>query len=847
MTFLEDINEKKRLGVYVDHHHEPLFDWIQEEEADLEDDDLVSIDDVESILEDGLKAEHVEDDEVISLKRNFNDEFFNKLCPIQNDDLDEEDHNAIRPIYPRHDHTQESNEMKPRLGMKYFTTVELKYSLICYAVANGYDLWHEKNDKSRLLVRCCKRKNPACPFRLYASWMKEEHTFQIKSLIIEHKCSRAFKLRSIVTYKWIAKQFVNDVLESPKLSLRKMKALVFKRYNINVSVWQCRNEKIEGSLKEHYAKLWDYAAEIIRANPGSHVEVFLEPQPDNTVVFDRFYVCIKGVVDGWLDGYRKVIGVDGCFLKGVCRGELLSTMGRDANNNIYPLAWAVVNVENKRKWKWFLDNMMEDIGGGNGHDITILLDGHKGLFEVVKERLPDGSINCLISIKKIKGEQHFKPFCRAVNATTVPKFEATMNEIKSLESRAYVYLIDRDPMCWSKAFFRVGMDCDAVENGVSETSFLSSYEYNIHKLNDNSEWPHVEGLHTILPPLRRRLPGRPCVERKRDQSERELSGHTRHTVSRAGIPLRCIICHQTGHNKATCPSKPTPAPSTAGPSQSTPAPSTPTPIVNEIPLKKDPVKKAPVKKAPVKRSPMKKVHLNDAGRVRKFSERITEIGLQKSIKVKDGTGCSQDKPEIINSKSCKRRQRPLTHKFDPPRLVEQLLRDISFEDHHVIRSYVQTNPWMRRSGSSSSRWAPSSPAGCEREVAEAEKGSSNELKSECLLRLSWALVHSKRPEDVQRGIAMLEGSLASSTSSPLEMREKMYLLAVGYYRSGDYSRSRHLVDRCLEIAPEWRQAISLKKSIEDRIKKDGVIGIGIAATAVGLLAGGVAAALSRKK
>lgn len=47
--------------------------------------------------------------------------------------------------------------------------------------------------------------------------------------------------------------------------------------------------------------------------------------------------------------------------------------------------------------------------------------------------------------------------------------------------------------------------------------------------------------------------------------------------------------------------------------------------------------------------------------------------------------------------------------------------------------------------------------GCEREVAEAEKGSSDELKNECKMRLSWALVHSKRPEDVQRGIAMLEG------------------------------------------------------------------------------------------
>ena len=46
--------------------------------------------------------------------------------------------------------------------------------------------------------------------------------------------------------------------------------------------------------------------------------------------------------------------------------------------------------------------------------------------------------------------------------------------------------------------------------------------------------------------------------------------------------------------------------------------------------------------------------------------------------------------------------------------------------------------------------------GCEREVADA--GDSDERKSECIMRLSWALVHSRQPEDVQRGIAMLEGT-----------------------------------------------------------------------------------------
>ncbi|CAI9293941.1 unnamed protein product [Lactuca saligna] len=714
IPFLEKLTNRRCRDVYYYPH-----------EVRSEDEILVTIDDVDSILEDGLKAQHVEDDEVISLKRNFNDPLLNKLCPIQNDDLVEEDHNAIRPIYPRHDHTQEWNQMKPRLGMKYSTIAKLKYSLSCYVVANGYDLWYKKNDKTRLLVTCCKGKNPTCPFCLYASWMKEEHTFQIKSLITEHNYSRAFKLGSIVTYKWIGKEFVNDVLEIPKLSLRKMKALVSTRYNINVSVGQCWNakklalSKVERCLKEQYAKLWDYATKIRRANLGSHVEVFLEPQPDNTVVFDRFYVIFKGVVDVWLDGCRKVIGVDGCFLKGVCRGELLSAVGRDANNNIYPLAWAVVNVENKMTWKWFLENLMEDIGGGgwrNGHGITILSDGHKGLFEALKERLPNVEHRlCARHIladfhKKFKGEQYFKPSWRAVNAITIPKFEATMNEIKSLESRAYDYLIERDSRCWSKAFFREGIDFDAVENGVSESfnsivldarrkplitmledircwamqrlwmqkqnglswdldicpsirreiedlkelfwvpyvsgykefevfkgneryaidlnqracgcrswqltgipcvhaistilslnldveafvsnsypkvSFLNRYEYKIHPLNDSCEWPHVEGLHSILPPLKRRLPGRPYVKGKRDQAERELSRHTRHTVSRVDIPLRCTICHQTSHTKATCLSKPTPAPTTACPCHSTPDSSTSGPCH---------VKKAPVKK-----------------------------------------------------------------------------------------------------------------------------------------------------------------------------------------------------------------------------------------------------------
>jgi hypothetical protein len=64
---------------------------------------------------------------------------------------------------------------------------------------------------------------------------------------------------------------------------------------------------------------------------------------------------------GFLDGCRRVIWLDGCFLKGPMKGELLSAIGRDANNQIYPIAWAVVEYENKDSWDWFLGHLQKDI------------------------------------------------------------------------------------------------------------------------------------------------------------------------------------------------------------------------------------------------------------------------------------------------------------------------------------------------------------------------------------------------------------------------------------------------------------------------------------------------------
>ena len=116
-------------------------------------------------------------------KRPVDDPFFRVLCSINvdGDYSDEEDGGCNEPAaYPMHDETSECDQMVPLLGMKFSNHEELKHCMRNYAVTHGYDFDYEKDDKNRLLVKCCKSKEPKCPFRLWASLMKNKRTFQIK-------------------------------------------------------------------------------------------------------------------------------------------------------------------------------------------------------------------------------------------------------------------------------------------------------------------------------------------------------------------------------------------------------------------------------------------------------------------------------------------------------------------------------------------------------------------------------------------------------------------------------------------------------------------------------------------
>lgn len=61
------------------------------------------------------------------------------------------------------------------------------------------------------------------------------------------------------------------------------------------------------------------------------------------------------------------------------KGELLAAVGRDGNNQMFPIAWAIVDLESTESWEWFITLLKDDLNLGNGCGYTLMTDQQKVL------------------------------------------------------------------------------------------------------------------------------------------------------------------------------------------------------------------------------------------------------------------------------------------------------------------------------------------------------------------------------------------------------------------------------------------------------------------------------------
>ncbi|BFG33337.1 hypothetical protein CerSpe_196110 [Prunus speciosa] len=330
------------------------------------------------------------------------------------------------------------------------------------------------NDRNKIRVVC----EEGCPFVIHASSVSGNTYLQVKTFNPTHVCSKGSK-NIHVTASWLAERYSGQLRLNPNWTASSFAEQVHQDYGYRPSratVYRARAmaiDIVEGSYSKQYEVLWDYCHELRTRNVRSTVIIKSEMEGDRPR-FQRIYICFAACKKGFLDGCRHVVCLDGCHVKGPHPWQVLSAMGVDANNGMFPLAYAYVEIESNSTWLWFLELLSGDLNIRNSHGYVFMTYKQKGLIDVVDALFPHAEHrHC---VKHLYGNLYLKHRGLALKhqmeaiarATTVPWFNAEMRKMLELSKPAHDWLAEKDPRHWSKAYFKSDSKCDMLMNNLCE-------------------------------------------------------------------------------------------------------------------------------------------------------------------------------------------------------------------------------------------------------------------------------------------------------------------------------------------------------------------------------------------
>ncbi|XP_004496851.1 uncharacterized protein [Cicer arietinum] len=347
-----------------------------------------------------------------------------------------------------------------------------------YAIHNGRDLKFIKNDKLRVRVKC----KEGCEWFAYCAKLPDEDTWQLRKLVDTHSCNREYKVK-FTRSSWLGKRLYSTIKENPNIKITDISNKVHQKWNAGVSkmkAFRARRvaiDMVDGSFIEQYIRL-------------------------------------------------PIIGLDGCFLKGYYGGMILAAVGRDPNDQMLPIALAVVEGETRDSWTWFLKLLIDDLGGQQAcKSYTFIFDQQKGLFPAMDELLPGVEQRFCVrhlynNFRKIHPGKKLKELMwKATKSTYHQAWEREMKELRKVNEEAYKYLVKIPPRYADENIFGVSNINHTGDKfmakdicGMLPTCYLPTNGQNI--------WAQTPYPNVLSPPSRR-LPGRPKRSRNKDGDEKK--------------------------------------------------------------------------------------------------------------------------------------------------------------------------------------------------------------------------------------------------------------------------------------------------------------------------------------
>ncbi|KAL2903346.1 Transposase for insertion sequence element IS1081 [Bienertia sinuspersici] len=281
---------------------------------------------------------------------------------------------------------------------------------------------------------------------------------------------------------WVAKQFLDVFKARPHWPAKEIQDTIRKAFKVVVKkafayrVKYVAHRMLHGSMHDHYNKIGRYLEALRISSPGTALYLVTDNSKENhPPMFQRLFTCFEGLKKGWMEGCRKVICVDACFLKTFLGGQLLSAVGRDGNEQMFPIAWAVVEGENNNSWGWFFTHLERCLELHDGDGIAILSDEHPAIVNAVASVLPKAEHRlCARHIyahwhKTYKGDEFKLLFWKIAKAHNMADYQQALDELSALKEDAAEAFKSHNPEKFCRAFFDTRMKTNAITNNMAET------------------------------------------------------------------------------------------------------------------------------------------------------------------------------------------------------------------------------------------------------------------------------------------------------------------------------------------------------------------------------------------
>ncbi|XP_025685692.1 uncharacterized protein [Arachis hypogaea] len=261
-----------------------------------------------------------------------------------------------------------------RIGMEYSSRKSVVAAIRNFTISKGVDYEVYESEPQTFYAKC-KMYGRGCDWLIRASLIRKKGCWEIRRYNGRHTCTigTISQDHSKLDSDTVAEAIRPLVETNPTIKVKSIIAEVQSRFNYTISyrkAWLAKQKsiaKIFGGWEDSYQALPWWLSIMVQKMPGSIVQIETRPLYDENQEAQGH----SGIASPW---FRLTV-------HGKYKGTLLVAVAQDGNQNIVPIAFALVEGETADAWHFFLRNLRTYVVRKDG--VGMISDRHESIRAAV--------------------------------------------------------------------------------------------------------------------------------------------------------------------------------------------------------------------------------------------------------------------------------------------------------------------------------------------------------------------------------------------------------------------------------------------------------------------------------